>query len=481
MTGPRLGVAAGPRPGVAAGPRPGVAAGPRLGVVADDVTGACDLADAVRDAGGSAVVVLGAPAPGLDLPPCDAAVVALRTRTAPAAQAVAESVAAASWLRDRGASAVYQKYCSTFDSTDDGTIGPVADALLDLLGPGAVSVGTPATPRAGRTQYQGHLFVGDRLLSESPLRHHPLTPMTDPDLVRVLGRQTPRGVGLLPWGALRGPDAGAALARVVDDGVAHVLVDALTDEDLDALARVVGAGNGGGGAAGTEPARIGSAGAGTAGIGSGAPRVDGRPVLLGGAAGFAAALARSWASGAAEPADVPAPRASRGRALIVSGSCSARTREQVDRFPGPRVPLDADALAADPDGALAAVLDALRAAYADGPGPVLVSSSADPDAVRGTQERLGVRRAAAVLERTAGEVAARAVRDLGVGRLLVAGGETSGAVASALGLGVLRVGPAAAPGAPWMVPVDGPAVAVLLKSGNFGDPDLFTTAWEACP
>lgn len=437
------------------GPRLGVAAGPRLGVVADDVTGACDLADAVRDAGGSAVVVLGVPAPALDLPPCDAAVVALRTRTAPAPQAVAESVAAASWLLDRGASAVYQKYCSTFDSTDEGTIGPVADALLDLLGPGAVAVGTPATPRAGRTQYQGHLFVGDRLLSESPLRHHPLTPMTDPDLVRVLGRQTPRGVRLLPWGALRGPDAGAALARVADGGVGHVLADAVTDEDLDALARVVGAG--------------------------GDPRVDGRPVLLGGAAGFAAALARSWAHDAAEPADAPAPRASRGRALIVSGSCSARTREQVDRFPGPRVPLDADALAADPDGALAAVLDALRAAYADGPGPVLVSSSADPDAVRGTQERLGVRRAAAVLERAAGEVAARTVRDLGVGRLLVAGGETSGAVAAALGLGVLRVGPAAAPGVPWMVPVDGPAVAVLLKSGNFGGPDLFTTAWEACP
>jgi len=145
------------------------------------------------------------------------------------------------------------------------------------------------------------------------------------------------------------------------------------------------------------------------------------------------------------------------------------------------VALDADALAADPGGALDAVLAALAAAYADGPGPVLVSSSADPDAVRATQQRLGVRRAAEVLERAAGEVAARAVRDLGVGRLLVAGGETSGAVAAALGLGVLRVGPAAAPGVPWMTPVDGPGVAVLLKSGNFGGPDLFTTAWEACP
>ncbi|GIG35874.1 3-oxo-tetronate kinase [Cellulomonas pakistanensis] len=432
--------------------------GPRLGVVADDVTGACDLADAVRDAGRSAVVVLGAPGPDVDLPPCDAAVVALRTRTAPAPRAVAESLAAARWLLSRGAAAIYQKYCSTFDSTDEGTIGPVADALLDLLGTGAVSVGTPATPRAGRTQYQGHLFVGDRLLSESSLRHHPLTPMTDPDLVRVLGRQTPRGVALLPWAALRGPDPAGALARVVGGGARHVLADALTDDDLDALARLVGAGAGG--RSGPGP---------------------GGPVLLGGAAGLAAALARAWPRAGAAGDEVRAPRSAGGRALIVSGSCSGRTLEQVARFPGPRVALDAIALAADPGGALDAALGALASAFGDGPGPVLVSSSADPDAVRGTQERLGVGRAAEVLERAAGEVAARAVRDLGVGRLLVAGGETSGAVAAALGLGVLQVGPAAAPGVPWMVPVDGPAVAVLLKSGNFGGPDLFTTAWEACP
>lgn len=435
--------------------------GPRLGVVADDVTGACDLADAVRDAGGSAVVVLGVPGPSMTLPPCDAAVVALRTRTAPVGRAVAESVAAASWLLARGAAAIYQKYCSTFDSTDEGTIGPVADALLDLLGPGAVSVGTPATPRAGRTQYQGHLFVGDRLLSESSLRHHPLTPMTDPDLVRVLGRQTARRVGLLPWGALRGADPAAALARVVDDGVVHVLVDALTDDDLGTLAGVVGAGVAGAGAAGDGAAE--------------------RPVLIGGAAGLAGALARSWPSGPARSDAPTVPRTTRGRALVVSGSCSARTLEQVARFPGPRVELDADALAADPERGVDAALTGLADAYGDGDGPVLVSSSADPDAVRGTQERLGARRAAETLERAAGEVAARAVRDLGVGRLLVAGGETSGAVAAALGLGVLRVGPAAAPGVPWMVPVDGPAVAVLLKSGNFGGPDLFTTAWEVCP
>ncbi|VTR77727.1 3-oxo-tetronate kinase [Cellulomonas hominis] len=426
--------------------------GPRLGVVADDVTGACDLADAVRDAGGSAVVVLGVPGPDLDLPPCDSAVVALRTRTAPPARAVEESVAAARWLLDHGAQSIYQKYCSTFDSTDQDTIGPVADALRGLLGPGTVSVGTPATPRAGRTQYQGHLFVGDRLLSESPLRDHPLTPMHDPDLVRVLGRQTPGRVGLLPWAALRSGDPAEALARLVADGTEHVLVDALTDDDLDVLAGAALA------------------------LGPGA---RGARVLLGGAAGLAAAVARTWGRTGGAPDPVPGPGA--GRALIVSGSCSARTLEQVAAFDGPRVVLDAVALDADPAATLEAVLREVAAAYGAGDGPVLVSSTADPAAVRATQDRLGVRHAAALLEQAAGEVAARAVRDLGVRRLLVAGGETSGAVAGALGLRVLHVGPAAAPGVPWMVPATGPRVAVLLKSGNFGAPDLFRTAWEVCP
>lgn len=463
-----------------AGPAAPGATGPHLGVVADDVTGACDLADAVRDAGGSAVVVLGVPGAGLELPPCDCAVVALRTRTAPRAQAVAESVASARWLLDHGARALYQKYCSTFDSTDEGMIGPVADALLDLLGPAAVAVGTPATPRAGRTQYQGHLFVGDRLLSESPLRDHPLTPMRDPDLVRVLGRQTPRPVALLDHQALLSGGAAVALERLAGDGARHVLADALTDADLDALAAAV--------------------------------PLPSRPVLLGGAAGLAAALARrgsrdtrpsplappapaasSPAPSSAPSSPVPSPlapsphesRASGARddrpALVVSGSCSARTLEQIGRFVGPRITLDAVALDADREGTLDGVLRALADAYAAGPGPVLVASSAEPAAVRATQERLGARRAAALLEDAAGEVASRAVRDLGVGRLLVAGGETSGAVAAALGLRVLHVGPAAAPGVPWMVPADRPGLSVLLKSGNFGGPDLFRAAWEACP
>ncbi|MGK5517823.1 3-oxo-tetronate kinase [Micromonospora sp. URMC 107] len=435
--------------------------GPWLGAVADDLTGACDLADAVSEAGGSAVVVVGLPtAPP---PACDCVVVALKSRTAPGARAVAESLAAARWLRDAGCTTLYQKYCSTFDSTDEGNIGPVADALLDLVG-GAdtIAVGTPATPRVGRTVYQGHLFVGRQLLSESPLRDHPLTPMRDPDLVRVLSRQAEGRVALVDWATVAaGP---AAVTAAVDsargDGARHVIVDALADSDLDTLATAL----------------LVTPGAGR---------------LVGGAAGLAAALARvsNTAAGSpvagAGPGGAVAARAvpvvPEGRRLILSGSCSARTREQVDGFSGPRItlsPVDLDTSFPDTVDAVAA---AVARAYRDTTGPVLVTSSADPEQVARYESRLGPGRAAALLEAATAQIARRAVDTLGVRRLLVAGGETSGAVVRALDLGTLRVGPAAGPGLPWMVPESGPALALLLKSGNFGDPDLFDTAWRRCP
>ena len=402
----------------------------KLGVVADDVTGAADLADAVCDAGWSAAVVFGVPA--APLPAADCVVVALKSRTAPVAEAVAESTAAARALLSGGAPRLYQKYCSTFDSTEDGNIGPVADALLDLLG-ASLSVGTPATPRSGRTVYQGHLFVGRQLLADSPMRDHPLTPMRDSDLVRVLGRQTPRPVTAARRGELAGLDAPG-----------HVLADALDDADLDRLAVAVTALQG--------------------------------PVLLGGAAGLAAALARADTGGGRprRPA-FPSPAGAAPR-LIVSGSCSQRTQEQVTAFAGPVVPLAPAKLAADFDGAVERALGSVRAAYDRGAPTVLVSSTAAPgargDVPAGTADRL---------ERAAGAIARAAVTDLGVRRLLVAGGETSGAVVRALGLVALRVGPPAGPGVPWLVPAEDDSLALLLKSGNFGAVDLFTAAWEACP
>jgi 3-dehydrotetronate 4-kinase len=432
--------------------------GPWLGIVADDFTGACDVADAVSEHAASAVVTVGVP--GEPAPACDCAVVALKSRTAPRDVAVAESLAAARWLIESGCTTLYQKYCSTFDSTDDGNIGPVADALTHLLtgSRGAasqpvISVGTPATPRAGRTVYQGHLFVGRRLLSDSPLRDHPLTPMRDANLVEVLARQAAGPVDLVPWSAVAAgtEEINAAIEAAREAGAAHILLDALTDEDLEKAATALQH-----------------------------QQANGSRLVVGGAAGLAAALARVR-NAAAKTHHRSVPAVPSGRRLILSGSCSATTREQVAAFPGPHIGLSPLDLHADWSRTLDTVLSTMERAFTTTAGPVLVSSSADPEQVAEYKSDLGAARASSLLETATAEIAARAVATLGVRRLLVAGGETSGAVVQGLGLGMLRVGPAAGPGLPWMVPASGPRLALLLKSGNFGVADLFTKAWECCP
>lgn len=410
-----------------------------LGVIADDITGACDVAAGVTAAGLSAEVRLGVPDPAKG-PASACVVVALKSRTAPVASAVSESVAAARVLRGWGARRIYQKYCSTFDSTDEGNIGPVADALVDELG-AAVSVGTPATPAVARTMHRGHLFVGDRLLSESSLAHHPLTPMRDPDLVRVLGRQTPHRVGLLPIEQARaGADAVASGIRDLrGSGVRHVLLDAVEDRDLDAAAGALA-------------------------------RAD--DVLVGGAAGLAVALARQIGAGTPPVADAPPA----GRALVLSGSGSERTRAQVAAFAGPRFDLDVDGLAGDFEAVVAEALEFVRSREA----VPLVSATADPEDVTRAQERWGRERAAVLIEDALARIAAAAVEELGVRRILVAGGETSGAVAAGLGVDVLKVRRVAAPGVAWTTAQDavGRVLDLCFKSGNFGGPEFFTDAFE---
>lgn len=453
--------------------------GPLLGVIADDLTGACDVAEAITRAGLSTIVLLGVPTAN-ETADADCVVVALKSRTTPPLDAVAESTASAAWLLQRGAGIIYQKYCSTFDSTDEGNIGPVSDALSGVVreagrfvdGDSLLTVGTPATPAVGRTQYLGHLFVGRQLLHESPLRDHPLTPMRDSNLVRVLGRQTEKRVGLVDLVAVRDGSAAvrAELAAHRTAGTCHVLVDSVTDADLDVLADAV------------MPTGGGS---------------DGVRVFAG-AAGFVGALARKLAAnrdrgGAVAPADHAdkvegLPPVPSGRRLIVSGSASARSREQAAAFAGPVVTFD-PLLVAMGDTRREDLFARLEQTFAEaGTGAVLVAPEGASDAhgadrVRAVQSALGTEASANVVESTLAAAACHAVTGLGVSHLIVAGGETSGAVAGALGIRSLRIGASAARGVPWMVArtSDDKQVALLLKSGNFGDADLFATAWEVAP
>ena len=403
--------------------------GPRIGCIADDYTGGTDVAAALRRAGLRTVLLFDVPGADAGLPASDAVVVALKTRSVPAEDAVAQSRLVQRRLRSWGVRTVYFKYCSTFDSTDEGNIGPVADALLDEAG-GGMTVFCPTTPEHGRTVYQGHLFVGSTLLSESPLAHHPLNPMTDPDLVRVLGRQTPHRVGLVPLDVVR---AGVAAVRSAIDahraaGVRHVVVDATGDEDLDVVARA------------------------TADL----------PVVTG-AAGLARALGAL--AGSAAPAQAARP-AGGGPSVVLAGSCSAATLEQVAQARAvlPSHRLD-PAVTPDEETLLATATAWLREHA--GNGPVLLYSSAAPDQrVAGSGE---------LLERTLGALARTAV-ELGARRIVVAGGETSGAVVSALGVDSVEVLAEEDTGVPWCVTPDG--LELLLKSGNFGRPDLLVRAVE---
>jgi uncharacterized protein YgbK (DUF1537 family) len=443
--------------------------GPLIGVVADDLTGACDVAEAIAQSGLSTAVRLGVPGRDEQVD-ADCVVVALKSRTIAPSDAVAMSVASATWLRDLGVEWLYQKYCSTFDSTDRGNIGPVADALADVVAAdgnraegGYLSVGTPATPAVGRTQYLGHLFVGRKLLAESPLRNHPLTPMTDSNLVRLFGRQSAHPVRLVDLGAVHEgvPAVQEEIAVLSRTEPAHILVDAVTDDDLNIVASAI----------------------------TGLPGPGIR--LAGGAAGLGGALARALAArnGAApdaSPAE-PLPAVPAGRRLIVSGSASATSRAQAAAFDGPVVWFDPVGVANDVQqtdelcSALAAALDTAD----DSPVLLAPVGAADVDSserLRAVQAELGTEESAGVVEGTLSRLASTAVADLGVSSIIVAGGETSGAVAEALGVRWLRLGRSAARGVPWMVAETRfGTVSLLLKSGNFGHTDLFRSAWQVAP
>jgi uncharacterized protein YgbK (DUF1537 family) len=414
-----------------------------IGCIADDYTGGTDVAAGLRRAGLRVALAFGAPSPGQTLPDCDAAVVAMKIRTAPVDVASKDVVTAYDWLTSQGARRFYYKYCSTFDSTPRGNIGPLVDLLLRLTGM-ETSVICPSSPVHGRTVYQGHLFVGDRLLSESPLRDHPLTPMTDPDLVRFLARQTAGRVGLVSWPEVAAGPSGVrhAVDRLARSGVRHVVTDAISADDLRTIA-------------------------------SG---MQDRALLTGGAG-----LAEAWGQhvhdrlydGQNRPVGEAKSQVPAGDTLVLAGSCSAATLAQV-----------AEAKAAFPSHRLdpvrtpdpARMLEEARGwLHAQPSGrPRLVYSSATPAERDAGIAAMGSR-TPEHLEDVLGALAADAAA-AGTRRFVVAGGETSGAVVTALGIRQVLVEEELEAGVPWCTTEGRHPLRLLLKSGNFGSSRLLVEA-----
>ena len=415
-----------------------------LGCIADDFSGGTDLAGMLVKAGMRTVLMIGVP-PAPTIEDVDAVVIALKSRTTTAAEAIDESLVALRWLQYAGCRQFYFKYCSTFDSTAKGNIGPVAEALMDALGC-QFSIACPAFPANGRTIYKGYLFVGDVLLSESGMRDHPLTPMTNPNLVQVLQQQVKGKVGLVQQATVNKGEAAIRerFAGLKMDGCNLAVVDAICDADLMAI-----------GAACADLPLV-TAGS---GIALGLPQNFRHAGLLADT-GVAAALP-----------------AAGGLRAVVSGSCSIATQGQVAamRKQCPVFHVDPLDLARGRD----VVGEALAWAKSRvGAGPVLVYATDTAESVKAVQAQLGTEKAGSLVEEALAAIACGLVA-MGVGQLIVAGGETSGAVVKALRLEGLRIGPEIDPGVPWTAALGGEKpLALALKSGNFGTPDFFLKAWE---
>lgn len=414
-----------------------------LGCIADDFTGATDLANNLVRAGMRVVQAIGVPATPLDAE-VDAVVVALKSRTIAPAEAIEQSLAALRWLQAQGAQQIYFKYCSSFDSTPQGNIGPVTEALMDAL-QCDFTIATPAFPDNKRTVFKGYLFAGDVLLNESGMQNHPLTPMTDPNLVRVLQAQCKRKVGLIDHAVVaRGAAAiSERIEQLKGEGMSIAIVDAVSNDDL---------------------LRLG-------------PAIAKMPLVTAGS-GVAIGLPANF--GLAPSSQASALPAAAGLRAVVSGSCSLATNRQVLDF----IQRGGAALAIDPLRIAAGVdVAAETLAWATplvGKQPVLVYSTAEAGAVKSVQGRLGVEEAGAMVERTIAAIA-RGLVERGVRQLVVAGGETSGACVQALGIAQMQIGPQIDPGVPWCHArtdvAEGTSVHIALKSGNFGGDDFFTKAF----
>lgn len=413
-----------------------------FGAIADDFTGATDLAALLSRSGWPVSLRIGLPGPE-DKPAAPFEIIALKIRTVPVQQAIDQALAAADWLKQAGAKRFYWKYCSTFDSTPQGNIGPVAEALMERLGT-SQTIYCPAFPENGRSIFMGHLFVGEQPLDESPMKDHPLTPMRDSSLVRLLSPQVKAPVGLANRLVVaKGVQAlKARLTALESEGFRHVVVDAVADEDLAIIAEAV---------------------------------LD-FPLVTGGSA-----LAMPLPGLLAAKGELPAarnanahPTIGKGQ-IVLSGSCSAMTRRQVAAYKPHAATLQLNPLDLAKKGVQPA-LGWLHTVAAD--QPKMVFATAEPQDVRAYQQALGVEKSGALVEDALAQIATEALK-LGVSRFVVAGGETSGAVVNALGISQVSIGREIAPGVPWtFATIADRPIALALKSGNFGSEAFFQQAFD---
>lgn len=417
-----------------------------LGVIADDFTGATDIASFLVENGLSTVQLNGVPQDELPLE-AQAVVISLKSRSCPAAQAVEQSLQALAWLQHQGCRQFYFKYCSTFDSTAQGNIGPVTDALLDALGESQTVI-SPALPVNSRTVYQGYLFVLDQLLSESGMRHHPVTPMTDSNLLRLMEAQAQGRCGLVTAAEM---DRGAItvtekLRQLAQQGIRYAVLDTLNEQHLltqgEALKNMK---------------------------------------LVTGGSGLAIGLARQWAQpGQVSPQAAGAPQGE--KAVVLSGSCSIMTNQQVARYRQQAAARAIDVARCLNDDDRAAYVTELTdwvQQQANGPLAPLLYATAEPETLQQVQQQYGMAAASQAVESLFAGVVEQ-LRQQGFNRFIVAGGETSGVVTQALGIGGFHIGPCISPGVPWVRAIDQP-VSLALKSGNFGDENFFARAQTEFP
>ena len=412
-----------------------------LGCIADDFTGATDLASMLARSGVNVSLRIGVP---LSTPEntAEIEVIALKTRSISASKAIEESLSALKWLKEAGAKKYFFKYCSTFDSTAEGNIGPVSEALMNELKVDQ-TIYCPAFPENGRSIYMGNLFVGQKLLSESSMKDHPLTPMNDSNLMRLLSAQVSRRVGLADQIVVNSGvnSLKEKLISLKENDVPHVIVDAVADTDLDTIA-------------------------------SACQDMD---FITGGSA-LAMPLAEFYkASGkiSANDNSFMNKKLNTG-SIILSGSCSEMTIIQVKNF----IQRGAAAFQLDPidlaENGVKKVLDWLSSQ--DFTKNTIIYATSDPDTVKKVQAELGVDMAGKIVEQGLSECAI-AARELGIKNFIIAGGETSGAITKALNVRQLDIGIEIAPGVPWTFSGKrNNQIALSLKSGNFGSEEFFTEA-----